>query len=58
MEDLELIPLGAAHSFRVGIDVGGAFADIVHMNNPGARLAKKISSTLEFAGSDSLGCQW
>ena len=31
--------------FRVGVDIGGTFTDVVFLGNDGTVLAKKIAST-------------
>jgi len=33
--------------FRVGVDIGGTFTDIVFLGEDGRRLTKKVSSTVE-----------
>lgn len=33
--------------FRVGVDIGGTFTDIVFLNDTGERFTKKVSSTVE-----------
>jgi len=33
--------------FRVGVDIGGTFTDIVFLGDGGERITKKVSSTVE-----------
>ena len=34
-------------NYRIGVDIGGTFTDIVLMDDSGAVLTKKISSSVE-----------
>ena len=43
-------------SYRVGVDIGGTFTDIVFLSEDGQLHTKKVSSSVEEITTSTIGC--